>query len=131
MASGTADLQRDLGGAIMQSVLGALLTIGYASSFDDLIAGSPQSSEITGEVTAQLTRSFAGAQSVASGYPQYSTQILQAANESFVAGQKWAFFVGLLAMGLGVVVVWLGFPDKADEAVMLASYEKDDALVDA
>ena len=32
MASGTADLQRDLGGAIMQSILGALLTAGYASA---------------------------------------------------------------------------------------------------
>ena len=30
MASGTADLQRDLGGAIMQSIFGALLTAGYA-----------------------------------------------------------------------------------------------------
>ena len=30
MASGTADLQRDLGGAIMQSTFGALLTAGYA-----------------------------------------------------------------------------------------------------
>jgi hypothetical protein len=31
MASGTADLQRDLGGAIMQSIFGALLTAGYAA----------------------------------------------------------------------------------------------------
>ena len=31
MASGTSDLQRDLGGAIMQSILGAVLTAGYAS----------------------------------------------------------------------------------------------------
>ncbi len=131
MASGTADLQRDLGGAIMQSVLGALLTIRYASSFDAAIADAPQGSEITGQVTAQLTKSYAGAESVAANYPQYSAQIVQAANESFVAGQKWAFFVGLLAMGMGVVVVWLGFPDKVDEAMMLASYEKDDALVDA
>ena len=30
MASGTADLQRDLGGAIMQSIFGAFLTAGYA-----------------------------------------------------------------------------------------------------
>ena len=34
MASGTADLQRDLGGAIMQSIFGALLTAGYAASFE-------------------------------------------------------------------------------------------------
>ena len=32
MASGTADLQRDLGGAIMQSIFGALLTAGYAAA---------------------------------------------------------------------------------------------------
>ena len=32
MASGTADLQRDLGGAIMQSIFGALLTAGYATA---------------------------------------------------------------------------------------------------
>ena len=31
MASGTADLQRDLGGAILQSIFGALLTAGYAA----------------------------------------------------------------------------------------------------
>ena len=32
MASGTSDLQRDLGGAIMQSIMGALLTAGFATS---------------------------------------------------------------------------------------------------
>ena len=38
MASGTADLQRDLGGAIMQSILGALLTAGYAAAVNAAIA---------------------------------------------------------------------------------------------
>ena len=38
MASGTADLQRDLGGAIMQSILGALLTAGYARAVSAQIA---------------------------------------------------------------------------------------------
>ncbi len=32
MASGTADLQRDFGGAVMQSIFGALLTAGYAAA---------------------------------------------------------------------------------------------------
>ena len=44
MASGTADLQRDLGGAIMQSIFGALLTAGYASAVSELIADSPDAS---------------------------------------------------------------------------------------
>lgn len=130
MASGTADLQRDLGGAIMQSILGALLTIGYATSFNKAIADAPQAEQVTGEVTAQLTKSFAGAESVAANYPGYSEQIIAAANESFVAGQRWAFFVGLIAMCLGVAVVWFAFPAKDDETAMLAGYEKADALID-
>src|SRR4051794_25327075 len=40
MASGTADLQRDLGGAIMQSIFGALLTAGYAAAPAAAIAGA-------------------------------------------------------------------------------------------
>ncbi len=38
MASGTADLQRDLGGALMTSIFGALLTAGYAAAMGVAIA---------------------------------------------------------------------------------------------
>ena len=44
MASGTADLQRDLGGALMQSIFGALLAIGFCRGDGDGhcgIAGAP------------------------------------------------------------------------------------------
>ena len=61
MASGTADLQRDLGGAIMQSILGALLTAGYASAAAAAIAAAPNQQQITDSVQNQLTKSFAGA----------------------------------------------------------------------
>jgi len=40
MASGTADLQRDLGGAFMQSIFGALLTAGYAAAVHAAIAAA-------------------------------------------------------------------------------------------
>src|SRR4029077_10873913 len=40
MSSGTADLQRDLGGAIMQSIFGALLTAGYAAAAGSIISSS-------------------------------------------------------------------------------------------
>src|SRR4029078_6828083 len=42
MASGTADLQRDLGGALMTSIFGALLTAGYAAAMGVDIASSGQ-----------------------------------------------------------------------------------------
>jgi DHA2 family multidrug resistance protein-like MFS transporter len=67
MASGAADLQRDLGGAIMQSILGALLTAGYARVIAKSVASSPSRSKITGSVQSQLEKSFAGAQQAAAG----------------------------------------------------------------
>ena len=69
MASGTADLQRDLGGAIMQSIFGALLTAGYASAFVTAIGSSSDASKVTPEVQSELTKSFAGAEQVAQQYP--------------------------------------------------------------
>ena len=48
MASGTADLQRDLGGALMQSIFGALLAMGYAAAMGAQVAASPESAQVTG-----------------------------------------------------------------------------------
>ena len=48
MASGTADLQRDLGGAIMQSIFGAFLAAGYAAAMADGCGRRPQYPEQRG-----------------------------------------------------------------------------------
>ncbi len=69
MASGTADLQRDLGGAIMQSILGALLTAGYAAAVTKAIAGSPEASSISDSTQNVLTKSFSSAADFASATP--------------------------------------------------------------
>ena len=69
MASGTADLQRDLGGAIMQSIFGALLTAGYAAACAAAIAAAPPNPDLTTSVQNQLTMSFAGAADVAAAVP--------------------------------------------------------------
>ena len=126
MASATADLQRDLGGAVMQSIFGALLTAGYVGAFDEQIAANPQASSVSDQVVGQLTKSFSSAEAVASRYPQYADQIVAAARDSFVSGQKWAFLSGLLAMGLGTALVWFGFPDRARESELIASYHAAD-----
>ena len=110
MASGTADLQRDLGGAVMQSIFGALLTAGYAAAATAALAGAPPSADFTTSVQNQLTMSFAGAADIAQQYPQYSTQILQAAKESFLAGDQWAYLAGIVAVLLGAALVFLKFP---------------------
>jgi EmrB/QacA subfamily drug resistance transporter len=127
MASGTADLQRDLGGAIMQSILGALLTAGYAAAFATAIAGSSDSASITDSVQAQLTKSFASAEATASQYPQYADQITSAARESFVQGQDWAYLAGVIAILLGGILVFTCFPRRDDEVRLLEEYARTDA----
>ncbi|HUO47369.1 MAG TPA: MFS transporter [Acidimicrobiales bacterium] len=126
MASGTADLQRDLGGAIMQSIMGALLTAGYASAAASAIAGSPQSSQVTASVQSELTKSFDGAADVAKQYPQYSQSIITAAKQSFTHGQDWAYAAGLIAVVVGAILVFFMFPKGTDEKRLLADYARQD-----
>src|SRR3954468_20324144 len=85
MASGTADLQRDLGGAIMQSIFGALLTAGYASAAGALIASSGKN--VTDATQAELTKSFSSAANTASSYPP-------SVQDNIIAGARTAFLHG-------------------------------------
>ena len=128
MASGTADLQRDLGGAIMQSILGALLTAGYASAISSAVAGSPDASQVTDSIQAQLQKSFAGAEDVAQQYPQYADQITAAARSSFLDGADWAYTAGAVAIIIGAAVVFFLFPRRDEEQALLAQYAEEDAL---
>jgi DHA2 family multidrug resistance protein-like MFS transporter len=127
MASGTADLQRDLGGAIMQSVFGALLTAGYAAAVSSAIAASPDKDKVTDSVQAQLTKSFGSAEATAQQYPQYSKQITAAAKESFLAGDQWAYTAGIVAVLIGAAIVYYLFPKKHDEERLLREYQDEDS----
>ncbi len=126
MASGTADLQRDLGGAIMQSIMGALLTAGYASAIASMIAASPDQARITDSVQQELEKSFASATATAERYPQYSSEITNAARQSFVDGQDWAYVAGIVAVLVGAVLVWFAFPRHDQELELLAQYHAED-----
>ena len=123
MASGTADLQRDLGGAIMQSIFGALLTAGYAAAAAAAIAASTEA-DVTDSVQSQLTKSFASAEDVAQQYPQYASQITAAAKTSFLDGDQWAYIAGIVAILLGAALVFFLFPKKDDEERLLAALSR-------
>jgi hypothetical protein len=124
MASGTADLQRDFGGAIMTSIFGALLTAGYAGAFATKIAGLPSADQqqISSSIIAQLQKSFASATAVAQQHPQYSTEIIAAAKASFLVGDQLTYLAGIIAILLGGVIVFFKFPKKDEERNMLAQY---------
>src|SRR4051794_15773506 len=126
MASGTADLQRDLGGAIMQSIFGALLTAGYASAAAAAIAAAPNGGQGSDSVSNELTKSSAGAEPVAQQYPQYASQIPAAAKQSFLDGDHWAYTAGMVAVVLGAALVYFAFPKRDVERELLARYHAED-----
>jgi MFS transporter, DHA2 family, multidrug resistance protein len=126
MASGTADLQRDLGGAIMQSIFGALLTAGYASAAGALITSSGKN--VSSSTQAELTKSFSSAADMASQYPPNVQQnIIAGAKQAFLHGDQWAYTAGIVAVLLGAVLVYFLFPKKAEEDEMLARFRAEDA----
>jgi EmrB/QacA subfamily drug resistance transporter len=131
MASATADLQRDLGGAIMQSLLGALLTAGYASAFSSAIASSPDADKVGEAVQTELTKSFGSAANTAAQYPEYSAQIIAGAKQSFLDGAHWAYAAGIAAVLLGAALVASKFPDHEGERRLLAEYAGADRAASA
>jgi EmrB/QacA subfamily drug resistance transporter len=126
MASGTADLQRDLGGAIMQSIFGALLTAGYAAAVATSIAGSPNAADVNASVETQLQKSYSSAAETAEQYPEYSTEIIAGAQEAFLHGDQWAYTAGIVAVLIGGVIVFFMFPKKDEEIALLGQYHAED-----
>jgi MFS transporter, DHA2 family, multidrug resistance protein len=125
MASATADLQRDLGGAIMQSILGALLTAGYAAAAASAVATAPHS--VSTSVENELTKSFSSATAVAEQHPGYAESIIEGARGAFLQGDAWAYLAGIIAIALGALLVATRFPNKDEERRLLEAYAEEDS----
>jgi EmrB/QacA subfamily drug resistance transporter len=124
MASGTADLQRDLGGALMTSIFGALLTAGYASAMGTAIDESGKN--VSESTQAQLQLSFSSAENLANSNPAFADQILAAAKSSFVDGDQWAYLAAMVAVAIGMFLVFRFFPKKEEELALRESYHAED-----
>jgi hypothetical protein len=127
MASGTADLQRDLGGAIMQSIFGALLAAGYAAFANAAIQAAGLTGEISNTIQTELVKSYGGAETIAAQYPQYASAITAEAKASFLAGDQWAYLAGIAAVLIGAALVFFFFPKHAEEEALLAQFQAEDA----
>jgi MFS transporter, DHA2 family, multidrug resistance protein len=126
MASGTADLQRDLGGAIMQSIFGALLTAGYAAAAGALISSSGK--DVTESTQAELTKSFSSAADTAARYPtSQQDAIISGAKTAFLDGDQWAYTAGVVAILVGATLVFFAFPKRDEEKRLLAAYHEADS----
>ncbi|MGZ7135591.1 MAG: MFS transporter, partial [Methanobacterium sp.] len=130
MASGTADLQRDFGGAIMTSIFGALLTAGYSKAVAAQISNLPSyaQEQITSGVEVVLQKSFSSAAAVAAQNPQYSSQIIAGAKTSFLAGDQWAYIAGIIFILIGTAIVFYKFPKMEEEKKLLSQYHEADTM---
>ena len=130
MASGTADLQRDLGGAIMQSIFGALLTAGYAAAARRRDRGLRKARlerrpERADEVVLERD------DTAASYPPSIQDKIVAGAKTAFLHGDQWAYTAGIVAVLLGAALVWFKFPKRDDEQRLLAAYRAEDSAAAA
>jgi hypothetical protein len=124
MASGTADLQRDLGGALMTSIFGALLTAGYASAMGTAIAESGK--HVSDSTQSQLQLSYSSAENLAAHHPASASQITAAAQSSFLKGDQWAYLAAMVAVLIGMALVFRFFPKKDAENALRDAYHAHD-----
>ncbi len=129
MGSATNDLQRDLGGAVMQSILGALLTVRYAHYFTAAFASLPpsQADKVSQQAAASIESSFGDAVDVAMQYPQADAdKLIAAAKDAFTSGSDTAVGAALLFTVVGLALIWWRFPGHAEELELEAAYHATD-----
>ena len=124
MGSAMTDLQRDLGAAIMQSILAIFLTRQYTASIDSQLANLPTSerSTITDQTAGILRDSFGGAQALAQKFPQHSDAIIHGARDAFIHGSAATIVAALATVAIGLLVALIGFPRKQQELELEAEY---------
>jgi Na+/melibiose symporter-like transporter len=123
MGSAATDLTKDLGGAVFQALLGALLTFVYADYFTRAYDNLPpaQAQELSSQAVIEVGSSYAGAQRVAENAPAGDgSKLIAAANHAFTDGKTAAIMVALATTLLGAVVVWLFYPSRQREAEIFA-----------
>jgi hypothetical protein len=69
--------------------------------------------------------SFEGAEAIAQQYPQNAAAITDAAKQSFLQGDQWAYTAGLVMVVVGMLVVWRFYPKHSDEVALKAEYAEE------
>ena len=118
MGSASADLTKDLGGAVFQAILGTLLTVAYARSFAGAFARLPtaEAEKLGATATTEISSAFAGARHVAATLPGADAdQLVAAAQDAFTQGKTLAIGFALLAALAGVALVLWKYPHRQAE----------------
>jgi len=133
MGSASADLTKDLGGAVFQAILGTLLTIAYAQYFTRAFAKLPaaQAQKLGQSAAAEISSSFAGARHVAETLPGADAdQLAAAARDAFTNGKTLAVGFALISTLVGVALVLWKYPrNQAEQDELSAIAAKNEAYL--
>jgi hypothetical protein len=94
-------------------------------------APAAEQARITDSVQQELTKSFSSAAQTAERYPRYSSDIIAAAQQSFVDGQNWAYIAGIAAIAGGGVLIATMYPKHDAELALLDEYHRIDGTFTA
>ena len=123
MSSGSADLTKDLGGAVFQALLGTLLAVAYSKSLTSQLAALPAATaqSLGAQGTQEALSSFEEAEVVAATLPASdATALITAAQQAFTEGKSAAIAVALASVAIGLALVWLKYPKHEEELKIFA-----------
>ncbi len=130
MASAAADLTKDMGGAVFQALLGALLTFAYADFFTKAFTHLPpaQADALSRQAATEISASFGGAEAVARDIPGAdAAELMRGAQEAFTHGKTAAIAIALLATVLGMLIVLAFYPRREREEQIFADIAQADS----
>jgi choline-glycine betaine transporter len=81
---------------------------------------------VTQNTQAQLQLSFGSAEDLAAHHPAQASQITAAAQSSFLKGDQWAYIAAMVAILIGMALVYRFFPRKKEEEELRAAYQARD-----
>ena len=123
MSSGSADLTKDLGGAVFQALLGTLLAVAYSDYFTKAFSTLPpaEASQLGSRAAQEIGSSYQGAEAVAATLPGAdATQLIAAAQQAYTDGKMLAIGVAVGSVLLGLALVWWKYPKVAEERRLFA-----------
>lgn len=123
MSSGSADLTKDLGGAVFQALLGTLLAITYSAYFSKAFASLPpsQMQALGNRAAKEIGSSFEGAQAVAETLPGADAgELIAAAQRAFTEGKGVAIGMALVSVLIGMAIVQWKYPSFEKEREIFA-----------
>ena len=83
-----------------------------------------QSTQMSGLLVEVL--SYSSAEDLAAQHPQDASQITAAAKQAFLDGDQWAYIAAMVAVLIGMALVFRFFPKRDDEEALRAAYHAQD-----